>query len=100
METYLQSKLEWFSKKKRVAILEEYDRRKLNTGSAWALWLFWFHYLHLNKVGIWLLFVVSCFIYGVWFMWWLIQAFMLVDNVNKKNKEILESCINRNVDMK
>lgn len=82
-------------KKKQDKILFEYERRKLNMWSARALWFFWFHYLHTNKVWLWFLYLVSCFLY-VWIVRRIVQAFMLKDEINKKNKEILEMIYREN----
>lgn len=76
-------------KKQQEHFRYEYDRRKLNTGNAWILWFFGFHYLHTGKVGMWFLYLISCFLY-VWVIRWIIQAFMLNDEIDKKNWEIQE----------
>jgi len=85
----LEKRLNKLSEKKQAIFWDRYDRKKLNTGSAWALWFFGFHYLHTGKIGLWFLYVISCFLY-VGIARWIIQAVMLNDEIEKKNAQIQE----------
>jgi hypothetical protein len=67
-----QLRIKTLSKEKQEIFWENYHRRKLNMGSAWALWFVGFHYLHTGKVLLWFVYLISCFVY-VGFIWWIIQ---------------------------
>lgn len=85
----LLAKIEKMPKQTSKEILITYDEKKLNMWSARACRFFGFHYIHTGKVWLWLLYVVSCFLY-IWFVRYIIQAFMLKQEIEKKNYEILE----------
>lgn len=100
----MKKKIEKLSKKKQEKIRLAYESRKLKNWSAWALWLFGLHYLHTNRVWLWFVYL-GVGLLGIyvrpWFslislLWRIVQAFMLKDQINKKNWEILKMIYTEN----
>ncbi len=88
--------LEYIKDAQKEKILKEFYWKKLRKTTWWILWAFWFHYIHINRYDLFLLFLwlrmcgifVSIYIYILVLVRWIYQAVMLEKSIENYNKEL------------
>lgn len=64
-----------------------YEQQKLNLTPWYLLWIIWFHYAHVKKWWLQIIFMISLF-FAIGILWWFLQGLVVRTNINKYNDEL------------
>ena len=74
--------------------LDLYKKKKINSGSLIVLWMLGWHYAHMDRWLLQLLFLFACFIYIGW-VWWILDAFYIYGRMKDRNEDIFLDIIKK-----
>ncbi|MAM89544.1 MAG: hypothetical protein CME36_19780 [unclassified Hahellaceae] len=88
----LQAVIRKLSPEQRNLFTQEFEAKRKNTGMTYFLWFIGFHYLYLNRVGIFFLYWLSCVLI-IGLIWLIADAFRIPGMVQRRNEEIAEQIL-------